>query len=135
MNRLTALHSSFSVHCSLFTVCLSTFWSFSMNPLFLIPIIGIGAYFGLPRLLQRAGLHPHYEGRRFNHAGKRALIVMTSQDTRTKSGKATKTTLAPKTPRPSAPPAPEDVVTPSSFMSLLEEIEANPHAIPPCFLE
>ena len=60
-----------------------------MNPLLLIPLVGAASYFGLPRLLQRAGLHPHYEGRRFNHAGKRALIVTTSQDTRTKSGKAT----------------------------------------------
>ena len=60
-----------------------------MNPLFLIPIVGAGAYIGLPRLLQRAGLHPHYEGQRFNHAGKKALIITTSQNKRTQSGKAT----------------------------------------------
>ncbi len=60
-----------------------------MNRLLLIPFFGAAVYFGLPRLLQRAGLHPHYEGRRFNHAGKKALVITTSQDTRTQSGKAT----------------------------------------------
>ncbi|MEM7117589.1 MAG: type 1 glutamine amidotransferase domain-containing protein [Chloroflexota bacterium] len=57
--------------------------------IFLIPIIGAALYVGLPKLLQRAGLHPHYQGRRFNHAGKKALVIATSQDTLTQSGKAT----------------------------------------------
>jgi putative intracellular protease/amidase len=52
---------------------------------------GLGAvtYFGLPKLLNRLGLHAPYEGRRFNLVGKRALVITTSHDTLGETGKAT----------------------------------------------
>ena len=55
------------------------------------PAAGLGAatYFGLPKLLQRLGLHAPYKGRRFNLVGKRALVITTSHDTLGESGKAT----------------------------------------------
>jgi putative intracellular protease/amidase len=54
-------------------------------------IAGLGAatYFGLPKLLNRLGLHPHYEGRRYNLVGKRALVITTSHDTLGETGKPT----------------------------------------------
>jgi len=54
-------------------------------------IAGLGAltYVALPRILMAIGLHPHYEGRRFNLVGKRALVIATSHDTLGESGKAT----------------------------------------------
>jgi len=54
-----------------------------------IAALGAVVYFGLPRALNRMGLHPHYEGRRFNLVGKRALVITTSHDTLGESGKAT----------------------------------------------
>lgn len=51
--------------------------------------LGAGVYFGLPKLLQRLGLHADYKGRRFNLVGKRALIITTSHDTLGESGKDT----------------------------------------------
>ena len=51
--------------------------------------LGAGVYFGLPKLLQRLGLHADYKGRRFNLVGKRALIITTSHDTLGQSGKDT----------------------------------------------
>jgi putative intracellular protease/amidase len=54
-------------------------------------LVGVGAvtYVVLPKLLNRAGLHPHYEGRRFNLLGKRALVITTSHATLGDSGKPT----------------------------------------------
>jgi putative intracellular protease/amidase len=43
----------------------------------------------LPKVLNRLGLHPHYEGRRYNLVGKRALVITTSHDTLGETGKAT----------------------------------------------
>jgi len=61
------------------------------TPVIIAGIVGVGAaaYFGLPKLLNKAGLHPHYKGRRYNHLGKRALVITTSHDTLGESGKAT----------------------------------------------
>lgn len=58
--------------------------------LLFIPILGaVAVYFGLPKLLKALGLHPHYSGQQFNLAGKKGLVITTSQDTRVISGKAT----------------------------------------------
>ena len=46
-----------------------------------IPVLAVSVYFGLPRALNLLGLHPHYEIPEFDLAGKRALIITTSQDT------------------------------------------------------
>jgi putative intracellular protease/amidase len=54
-----------------------------------IAALGAVVYLGLPRVLQRRGLHPHYKGRRYNLLGKRALVITTSHDTLGESGKAT----------------------------------------------
>ena len=51
--------------------------------------LGIGIYFALPKVLNLMGLHPHYEGRRYNLVGKRALVITTSHDTLGETGKAT----------------------------------------------
>ena len=51
--------------------------------------LGVATYFGLPKLLNRLGLHAHYKGRRYNLVGKRALVITTSHDTLGESGKAT----------------------------------------------
>jgi len=51
--------------------------------------LGVATYFGLPKLLNRMGLHAHYKGRRFNLVGKRALVITTSHDTLGETGKAT----------------------------------------------
>lgn len=62
------------------------------RPLFLISgMIGVGYFMrsGLPALLRTFGLHPHYEGRRFDLSGKRALVITTSHDTLGDSGKKT----------------------------------------------
>ncbi len=57
----------------------------------LLGIAGLGAvtYVGLPKLLNRLGLHPHYAGRRYNLVGKRALVITTSHDTLGETGKPT----------------------------------------------
>jgi len=54
-----------------------------------IPVLAVSVYFGLPRALNLLGLHPHYEIPEFDLAGKRALIITTSQDTLGDTGKAT----------------------------------------------
>jgi len=54
-----------------------------------LAIVGIVAYFGLPKLVSALGLHPDYEGPRFRAPGKRALIVTTSQATLGPDGKDT----------------------------------------------
>jgi len=54
-----------------------------------LAIVGIVAYFGLPKLVSALGLHPDYEGPRFRAPGKRALIVTTSQATLGPDGKST----------------------------------------------
>jgi len=60
-----------------------------LQRLLLIPA-GIAAiYFGLPILLRRLGLHPHYEGKRYHFPDKKALIITTSHDTLLESGKPT----------------------------------------------
>jgi len=51
--------------------------------------LGVATYFGLPKLLNRLGLHAHYKGRRYNLVGKRALVITTSHDTLGESSKAT----------------------------------------------
>ena len=51
--------------------------------------LGIATYVALPKLLNRLGLHPHYESRRFNLVGKRALVITTSHDTLGETGKPT----------------------------------------------
>ena len=43
-----------------------------------LAIVGIVAYFGLPKLVSALGLHPDYKGPRFAAPGKSALIVTTS---------------------------------------------------------
>lgn len=55
-------------------------------------IVGVAAIalrFGLPKLVGALGLHPEYDGPRFNAPGKRALIVTTSQATLGPDGKKT----------------------------------------------
>jgi putative intracellular protease/amidase len=54
-------------------------------------IVGLGVltWFGLPKLLNVLGLHPHYRGRRFDLSGKRALLITTSQGTLGDTGKKT----------------------------------------------
>lgn len=64
-----------------------------MNKLFYF-FIGIFAlvaivYFGLPKLLNSLGLHPHYDIPKYTLSEKRALIITTSHDTLGDSGKAT----------------------------------------------
>lgn len=46
-------------------------------------------YFFLPLLLNQMGLHPHYSGQKFALAGKRALIITTSQGVLGETGKKT----------------------------------------------
>lgn len=36
-------------------------------------------YFGLPAVLTAMGLHPHYEGQKYDLGGRRALVITTSQ--------------------------------------------------------
>ena len=57
--------------------------------LIIIPVLAIAVYFGLPRALNMMGLHPHYEIPEFDLAGKRALVITTSQGTLGDGGKAT----------------------------------------------
>ena len=54
-----------------------------------IPVLTIVVYFGLPRALNMMGLHPHYDIPEYDLAGKRALIIATSQDTLGDTGKET----------------------------------------------
>lgn len=54
-----------------------------------IPILAVLVYFGLPKVLNLFGLHPHHEIPAFNLAGKRALIITTSHDKLGDTGKAT----------------------------------------------
>ena len=55
----------------------------------LIALVAIATYFTLPRVVGALGLHPDYEGPRFTAAGKRALIITTSQATLGPGGKKT----------------------------------------------
>ena len=52
-------------------------------------LLTTAVYFGLPPALRAFGLHQHYEIPEFNLAGKRALVVTTSQDKLGDSGDAT----------------------------------------------
>ena len=54
-----------------------------------LPVLALVVYFGLPKGLQAMGLHPYYDIPDFDLAGKRALIVTTSQGFLGDSGKAT----------------------------------------------
>jgi putative intracellular protease/amidase len=54
-----------------------------------LALIAIGTYFVLPIVVGALGLHPDYEGPRFTAAGKRALIITTSQATLGPDGKDT----------------------------------------------
>lgn len=60
-----------------------------LSRLLLIPAGIAAVYFGLPALLRRLGLHPHYQGERFHLPGKKALVITTSHDTLLESGKPT----------------------------------------------
>jgi putative intracellular protease/amidase len=55
----------------------------------IIALVAIAIYFVLPRVVGALGLHPDYEGPRFTAAGKRALIITTSQATLGPGGKKT----------------------------------------------
>jgi putative intracellular protease/amidase len=52
-------------------------------------VLALLVRFGLPAALHGLGLHPDHEGRTFDLAGRRALIVATNQDRLGDSGKAT----------------------------------------------
>jgi putative intracellular protease/amidase len=52
-------------------------------------VLAVVVRFGLPALLHGLGLHPEHEGRAFDLAGRRALIVATNHDRLGDSGKAT----------------------------------------------
>jgi len=54
-----------------------------------LSILAIAVYLGLPRVLTAMGLHPHYDIPEFDLAGKRALIITTSQATLGEGGNAT----------------------------------------------
>lgn len=60
-----------------------------LRRLLLIPAGLAAVYFGLPALLRRLGLHPHYHGKRYHFPGKKALVITTSHDTLLESGKPT----------------------------------------------
>jgi putative intracellular protease/amidase len=55
----------------------------------IVALVAIAAYFVLPMVVGALGLHPDYEGPRFTAAGKRALIITTSQATLGPGGKKT----------------------------------------------
>ncbi len=58
--------------------------------LFLIGIVPVSVLLALlPKILQKLGLHPHYEGKSFDLKGKRALIITTSQRTLGEGGAKT----------------------------------------------
>jgi putative intracellular protease/amidase len=46
-------------------------------------------YFGLPAVLTAMGLHPHYEGQKYDLGGRRALVITTSQGVLGDTGKKT----------------------------------------------
>ncbi|MES2149462.1 MAG: type 1 glutamine amidotransferase domain-containing protein [Pseudomonadota bacterium] len=54
-----------------------------------ITALALAIYLGLPALLRRLGLHPHYHGARHRLPGKRALIVTTSHARLDPTSKAT----------------------------------------------
>ncbi|MEM8861019.1 MAG: type 1 glutamine amidotransferase domain-containing protein [Chloroflexota bacterium] len=60
-----------------------------LRRLLLIPAGLLAVYFGLPALLRRLGLHPHYHGKRYHFPDKKALVITTSHDTLLESGKPT----------------------------------------------
>ena len=57
--------------------------------LIVLPVLAVAVYFGLPRVLNAMGLHPHYEIPEYDLAGKRAIIISTSQAMLGDTGKAT----------------------------------------------
>jgi len=52
-------------------------------------VLVLAVYFCLPFLLNLIGLHPHYNGQKFNLAGKKALIITTSHGVLGDTGKKT----------------------------------------------
>ena len=54
-----------------------------------IIVLAVITYFGLPVVLTAMGLHPHYEGQKYDLNGRRALIVTTSQGVLGDTGKKT----------------------------------------------
>ncbi len=59
-------------------------WMISIVAVFAIAVVVM-----LPSVLTWMGLHPHYKGRKFDLAGKKALIITTSHGVLGKTGKAT----------------------------------------------
>jgi putative intracellular protease/amidase len=57
--------------------------------LIIILVIGLFIRLGLPLLLTAMGLHPEYEGQRYMLPEKKALIIVTSQDTLGEKGEKT----------------------------------------------
>jgi putative intracellular protease/amidase len=54
-----------------------------------ILFLAVVIYWGLPALLTAVGLHPHYEGQKFDLGGQKALIITTSQGILGETGKKT----------------------------------------------
>jgi len=54
-----------------------------------IIVLAVFIYFGLPVALTTMGLHPHYEGQKYDLSGRKALIVTTSQGMLGDTGKKT----------------------------------------------
>jgi putative intracellular protease/amidase len=54
-----------------------------------IIVLVVIIYFGLPAVLTAMGLHPHYEGQKYDLGGRRALVITTSQGALGDTGKKT----------------------------------------------
>jgi len=54
-----------------------------------IIVLVVIIYFGLPAVLTAMGLHPHYEGQKYDLGGRRALVITTSQGVLGDTGKKT----------------------------------------------
>jgi putative intracellular protease/amidase len=54
-----------------------------------IVVLAVVIYFGLPDMLTAMGLHPHYEGQKYDLAGRKVLIITTSQGMLGDTGKKT----------------------------------------------
>jgi putative intracellular protease/amidase len=55
----------------------------------IILIFAMAVFLTLPSILSILGIHPHYEGQKFDLKGKKALIIATNIDTLGETGKAT----------------------------------------------
>jgi len=63
--------------------------NWKMKSLLVIAALVGAVYVGVPPALSAAGLHPHYQIPRFELAGRRALVITTSNDTLGDTGDAT----------------------------------------------